>query len=83
MLESDHWKIIDMKPPGKRRRLRKGWTDAVDRDREMMRLERKMADDRRRWQGTIDSQVQCSLDCGRGFSDVDWQIVLLSSDFNE
>ena len=45
MLESDHWKIIDMKPPGTRRRLRNGWTDAVDRDREMMRLERKMADD--------------------------------------
>ena len=36
------------------RRMKTTWQDAVDRDLKMMQPERKMADDRTQWQGTID-----------------------------
>ena len=74
---------MDMESPGRDGSPRTRWIDAVHRDMEMVVLERKMADDRRRWQRTVDSQVQYSLDRGGGFSDVDRQIVLLSSHFNK
>ena len=49
-LEHAGRQIIDNKPPEKETgRLRTRWMDAVNRDTKIARLERKMADARRRW----------------------------------